>query len=198
MCADCADAIKPLPQACYRCGTLSQTGICPKCKIATRLSGVYPACLYNGTVAKLIRELKYEHNRSAAVVIAELMNRRLPDFGECVITNVPTASSRVRQRSFDHSRLLAKKFAELRNLKYIDVLHRSGNKRQVGAPKLQRLTQLNGAFWVGSNSAFKDRYVLVLDDVVTTGGTVDEVARTLKAAGAKKVIAMSFAHKKLG
>lgn len=186
-----------MPSACYKCNTLSPRGICQKCRKYTPLYGVYPACIYDGSAAKLVRSLKYRQDRSAAKAIAHIMNQRLPDFGHCVITNLPTASARIRQRSFDQSELIAKCLSEMRQIRFVKTLNRLGASRQVGATKELRSAQLKNAFWADFSDV-KGKHVILVDDVITTGASVEVAARILKLSGAKKVIAVSFAHKKLG
>jgi ComF family protein len=131
--------------------------------------------------------------------MAQIMYERLPKLeGEWFVVAVPSATGRVRERSFDHSKLLAQKFAEMYGCKCIDAVGRLGQSRQVGAKRLDRLNQLAHAFWVTSPATIKGKNIIVVDDVITTGASVSAVASILKKAGAKKVVAMSFAHKKLG
>ncbi len=198
LCDNCLSLVEPVVLSCYKCGAVSQTGICKKCKKQTRLDGVYPASSYYGATARLTRELKYGQNRSASVPMSKLIYQRTPKVDDCFITNVPTASNRVRARSFDHTQLIAKHFAGLSGLTYWQLLARIGSTRQVGAPKSIRSSQLIGMFWVTKPNVVAGKKIIIVDDVISTGATIDEVARVLKKAGAKKVIALSFAHKKLG
>ncbi len=198
LCSNCKGSIEPLPRICYRCGALDRRGVCPKCKPAVKLNGVFMACLYDGSAQKLVRSLKYGHSRTAVLPMAHMMHKRLPELeGEWLVTAVPTATRRVRERSFDHSKLLARKFADLSGYKYANSITRLGQSRQVGAKRIDRLNQLGHAFWVSSPAVIKGRNIIVVDDVITTGASVATVASVLKKAGAKKVVAMSFAYKKL-
>lgn len=198
LCQDCKDLIELLPRICYRCGALDKRGICPKCKPLTRLNGVFLACIYKGSAQKLVRELKYKHSRITANPIAEIMLERLPKLEQnWVVVAVPSATKRIRERSFDHSELIAQKYAKLAGHKFISPLSRIGQSRQVGAKRIDRMNQLCHAFWVNSPALVKGKNIIVIDDVITTGASVSAIASTLKKSGAKKVVAMSFAHKKL-
>lgn len=198
LCLSCAKAVEPLPAACFRCGALDARGICAKCRYTTKLNAVFMACLYQGSVQNLVRSLKYDHCRIAVNPMTEIMNERLPRLGgNWYLMGLPSATTRVRARSFDHSKLLAEKFAKTVGYKYIEPVNRLGQSRQVGSKKLDRMNQLAHAFWVKNPRQVKGRNIIVVDDVITTGASVSALAQVLKKAGAKKVVAMSFAHKKL-
>jgi ComF family protein len=114
---------------------------------------------------------------------------------ETIIVPVPTATLRVRLRGYDHAWLLAKNLG-----KYLDrpsqrLLSRYGHTRQVGAGRAKRQEQLSGAFYPRNPKAIKGARVLLVDDILTTGATIEECARTLKKAGAKRVDAIVFAQK---
>jgi predicted amidophosphoribosyltransferase len=107
---------------------------------------------------------------------------------------VPTASKRVRQRGFDHAELLAKKFALLRGLPFRNLLKRVSQSRQFGADRITRKQQIKGVFKY--NYRLSGEIVLLIDDVVSTGATIEESAKFLKEAGAKRIHVAVFARNK--
>jgi len=112
-----------------------------------------------------------------------------------LIVPIPTATSRMRQRGFGHAELLAKQLAWQLRLERREVLRRLGQTRQLGATRETRLRQLKDSFAVRRPSAVKNRKVLLIDDVLTTGGTVIAAAQAVRAAGASRVDALLFAKR---
>jgi ComF family protein len=112
----------------------------------------------------------------------------------CVIVPVPTATSRVRLRGYDQAVLIAKALAQQTRHEYVPCLRRVGQQRQVGASRTQRLQQMEQSFLVGDTTAFRGRHVVLVDDVMTTGATLESAAAIVKAAGAKRVEAVVFAR----
>jgi ComF family protein len=111
-----------------------------------------------------------------------------------VVTHVPTATSRVRRRGYDQAELLARQLAQDLKLPYASLLIRDGQSRQVGATRQARLAQLTHAFRIPKHFP-QNVSILLVDDVVTTGATIETAARILRAAGAKSVSAAVFAQK---
>lgn len=191
------DACSPLPERCFRCKALSKDSrVCNSCRRASGLSYVWVKTDYEGAAKELVHVLKFERAKAAAGIIAELMEQQLPYLDDSyVITYVPTASTRYRQRGYDQSRLIAKSIAKKRHLPCADALLRHGHGRQVGARRSERLTQLKGAFTVIRPDLIAGKRVLVVDDVVTTGASLSEVSKVLKQAGVRSVSAAVFAQK---
>jgi ComF family protein len=111
------------------------------------------------------------------------------------IVPVPTATGRVRQRGFGHSELLAKQISYRLKLPYRPLLRRLGQSRQLGATREIRLKQLDGRFAVRSVDSVRNKNVLLVDDVLTTGGTLIAATKALRAAGAGRVDALLFAKR---
>src|SRR5690606_5505450 len=112
-----------------------------------------------------------------------------------LVTHVPTASSRIRERGYDQAEVLAREFANLRKLPFSSLLHRLGQTRQVGAGRKERLNQLSAAFTAKDQKLIKNARIILIDDIVTTGATLESASRILKAAGAKSVNGLAVAQK---
>lgn len=198
VCAWCMpNAFLPLPDRCYRCNKLSRDSkVCTRCRRSSPLHAVWVCTEYEGLAKRLVHKLKFERAGAAALPIAEAMAETLPYFTKkTVVTHIPTATSRYRQRGYDQAELIARRFAQLKGLQYIPLLTRQGHSRQVGAKRLLRLSQLEGAFRPRNAYAAAGAEVILIDDIVTTGATIDAAARVLKAAGAKRVSAAIFGQK---
>jgi ComF family protein len=112
-----------------------------------------------------------------------------------LIVPIPTAISRIRQRGYDQTVLLARALSRQGHLLRADVLVRVSRSRQVGANRQKRLAQLRNSFIVSGNELVRKADILLIDDVVTTGATLETAATVLKKAGAKSVSAVVFAQK---
>jgi ComF family protein len=158
---------------------------------------------YEFTAQKLIKIYKFGHQRPAAESLAELMVKTLLKYNDTddlhslnyVIVPVPTASSRIRQRGFDHSAHLARQVAIRLHCQFSNALIRLGQTRQVGAERTVRLHQPFDNYLVRYRHLVEGQNILLVDDVVTTGATLRAATRALRAAGAARVDALVFAKK---
>lgn len=119
----------------------------------------------------------------------------LPDLPKhTLISHVPTANQRVRMRGYDQAKLIATALAKKRALAHKTLLLRRGKARQVGAGRTDRFSHLENAFLPIRLDKIKDAEILLIDDVTTTGATLQSAAKTLKSAGAKTIYAAVFAQ----
>ncbi len=146
--------------------------------------------MYEGVAKDLIHVLKFERSRASADVVANLLAETLPVLGDIVITHVPTATSRIRTRGYDQAALIARRLAIQLGVEYAPLLSRLGQQRQVGKNRSERRSQMQELFIATKKPA---KHVLLVDDVITTGATLEACARILKDAGAKRVSAAVFA-----
>jgi ComF family protein len=152
---------------------------------------------YEGNLRALIHLLKYEGVRPAApvlgVMLADAIAEMLPTFGTAVpvVVPVPLHSSKRRERGFNQVELIARTAVKRlpRRLQIADrvLVRRRLTRSQVGLTREQRLENMRGAFHVVKPEEIRGRKVIVVDDVMTTGTTLSECARTLKRAGAEQV-----------
>jgi len=197
ICYACAsERLEPVPSRCYRChSTTLQSQVCRKCRTIVSLKHVWVACEYQGLARDVIEIFKFERAGGAAPDLAKLMHEQLPLLtADTVVCFVPTANSRRRMRGYDHAELLAKELAKRAKLELIRPLSRAGISRQVGAERLVRRKQAEAAYQVTNPDAVIGRKVLLVDDVTTSGATLEVIARLLRRAGATSVDAVVFAQ----
>jgi ComF family protein len=114
-----------------------------------------------------------------------------------IIIPVPLHPMRERWRGFNQATLLAELFAShLRINTHDNLITRKKTKYNQAdiQEKSVRLANIANVFICKNNNMIKDKIILLVDDVATTGGTLDACAKTLKNAGAKKIIALTLAH----
>lgn len=198
LCSACLAAIQPVPPRCWRCRRVSVASeTCAPCRSHSRLRHAGAAAEYEGVARELVRALKFSGKRTAAEVMTNLMLPLLPAAlpgAPCYIVHVPTATTRRRQRGYDQAELLARALSAQSSLRHLPLLARLGHTRQVGTKRAERLAQLEHAFRARRESLIQGAHIILIDDVLTTGATLEAAARTLKAAGARRVDALVFAQ----
>jgi ComF family protein len=196
LCVACGSQLVPLPEHCYRCLKGSQDYLtCVGCLPASQLHRVRVAAVYKGSAKQLIWRLKLAGARAAAHTMVKHMAFMIKqDVQRPLIIPVPTATSRARQRGYDQAKLLARELARQTRLPYLDCMSRTGQTHQHGLPRHTRLAQLNAAFRVRRPKAIAGADILLVDDVLTTGATLEAAAATLRAAGANRIEAVVFAR----
>ena len=158
------------------------------------------ATRYDDIAKDVIWRLKFGRTRGAASEIADIMvqqlrlQRVLSTVPDLIVTHAPTATSRVRQRGYDQASLIARSLASGSHVRYAPLLARMGHQKQIGADKAQRAAQLMHAFRVINHSRVRGAHITLVDDVVTTGATLEAAAQTLLDAGARRVDAIAFAQ----
>ena len=182
---------------CGRCGKpLRSPGTCSDCArrpVPFTLSRA-PA-VYDGLWRDLIHALKFQGRRELAQALALPMAALARQQGyveRChALVPVPLSASRLRRRGYNQAELLARAVACQTGIPVLPVLYRSG-RRTEGAPQslkgvAERRRSLRGAFTAVDPTAVRGLVLAVVDDVYTTGATLDEAARALLRAGAREV-----------
>ena len=156
--------------------------------------------LYSGPIMESIQRFKYNMETyltsSLGHLLSSFAKEWIPDRKDYVIVPVPLHRRRLRERGFNQSLLLARVLAsELGNqLDYLSLIRNRYTQAQTGLKKKERRKNVKGAFSVIQPSAIKDKEILLVDDVFTTGYTLNECARTLKKTGATTVICLTMAR----
>lgn len=158
------------------------------------------AARFEGAVRELTHQLKYNHAFWVLPDLADLAEAayraHFADAGVDLVAAVPLHARRRRQRGYNQSALLTRALARRAGLRVCNRLLRrerdTGTQTQLTAAA--RLLNVRGAFSVPHPRLAAGRTVLLVDDVMTTGATLDECARALRAAGAKRVLALSVAR----
>jgi ComF family protein len=157
------------------------------------------AVAFDDASRRLIHDLKYHDRQEAGLLMARMMvraGRSLLAEADAIIP-VPLYRWRLWQRRFNQSAFLAKELAKLSGRPWrADVLLRRRRTRsQVGLDLAARQKNVKGAFVLapGTMGDVRDKSILLVDDVRTTGATAEACAQALKAAGAAKVNLLTFA-----
>jgi ComF family protein len=204
VCAACWTSIVPItPPVCERCGDPLPTwhapstsdAVCVRCRrTRSAIDRTRTVGEYSGALRAIIHALKYDGRRSLARPLAALMRRRgapLFDGIACAVP-VPLHAARRRHRGFNQSADLASHLG----LPVADALRRvRATATQADLPAAQRHRNVRDAFAATRTArSLAGSTVLLVDDVSTTGATLDACARTLKAAGVVEVRALTAAR----
>lgn len=198
LCDDCsAQIFRYTESRCYICNTMtSQNQICSSCRSNSRLRRIWWLGLYDKDLKHFIREMKFHRKRAYARRFGELLAATVPYLADdTLVIPAPTASRRIRQRSFDQAVTIARSFASHRSLEALPrLLQRRNQDDQIGKRRADRIHQMKDSFVVSNPSAIYGKSILLVDDVVTTGATLESAAAILRKHGAKHVDAVVIAR----
>ena len=197
----CADCFKSLP--------LITTGICPACgyprgnsktcrgcdPLRPHFTQLRSAAVYDGAVAKAITRLKYKSDLGIGYAFSSILVDLVRRSGWHLDTIIPMplSAARLKSRGYNQAGILARPLALQLNLpmddKSIKKIRDTATQVQLGASDRQR--NLSGAF-LATGRSLTGKHVLLVDDVITTGATINECAAAALAAGAKEVYGVSL------
>lgn len=186
------------PPHCVGCNKEDQIlcAICQQIVVKATIKNsknITAATEFNEIGRGLIHAYKFQRQRDASHIIAKLIVQSLPDQSLTVVTSTPTAPVRVRQRGFDHAALLARRVAANLKLPYRPLLFRRSSARQVGQQRETRFRQTENLY--GAHPAAQGHHILLIDDVITTGATIEACSKALKNAMAASVWAAILASR---
>lgn len=157
---------------------------------------------------KAIWEIKYRANRKIlekfSKIFYEFIINEISDelnfsnFNNPLLIPVPISKNNLKERGFNQSELIVREIKKLDEESFFEysfnsvfkiknTLHQSKLKN-----KTKRLKNLNNCFY--ADEIVKGRNIIIIDDVITTGATMSEISKTLKIAGAKKIIGFALGH----
>ena len=214
VCEDCEQTIRILDGArCTRCsepiGPKDMPNVhgCPHCfDRKLHFDKSLCVCSFDGAPRRLLHELKYRNGTFALDDLAAI-SAQFPEAGEfisgAILVPVPLHFLRKIKRKYNQSELIAKMFADTfpkANARVADVLKRSRRTpTQTTLDKEARAANIKNAFEIRSEKRIKDiskdANIVIVDDVMTSGATLSECAKTLKRAGFKNVSALAFARR---
>ncbi len=195
---------------CYFCGKSKESvKMCSDCynqldflpvKINRTIYNVpvYCAGVYSKLLQKMIRGLKYHKQKDLAFYFAEYMWeywQKLNIQGDFQIVPVPIYFKRKKIRKYNHMELTAEEFAKFSgytvNTECIQRI--KDTKPQYKLNKSQRLLNLKSAFYVNPEKIIKDKKILIIDDICTTGSTFEEMIREFNNNGIYDIICFAAA-----
>jgi len=201
LCRDCLAALKPLvPPICAHCGKPSRApGLCSDCRVRPlALAGIRAAFVYEGPLRDAILQFKYRGVSSLADELAPLLCGYLVrrPLACDVIVAVPLSADRLKARGYNQAAMLASRMGALLRLpeapRALRRVRSTGVQARLASWE-QRYANVAGAFQAEPRWVTGKR-VLVVDDVCTTGATLEACGQALKAAGATAAWGLALAR----
>jgi len=182
-----------LPPICPHCGRPQPGGIlCPSCvNQQTGVDGIRSPFRFEGVIREAVHQFKYRNLRDLSGLLAGMLHdylRRYPISAD-VLVPVPLHPKRLRERGYNQSALLAKELGKLVPLPVVEncLWRTKYTSQQATSDSVQdRYRNVAGVFDCCNNS-LKDKKVVLIDDVTTSGATINACTRALKVAGAASV-----------
>ena len=203
LCKSCqSQIIFETPQICIVCKQPSVNGQThPNCQTRNVLDGMLAAGKFH-QLQNIIHSFKYELVSEVSIQLSKIMinfieTNQLKDYLKSfTFIPVPLHRTRLRYRGFNQSELLAKYISEKLNTQLLlNVLKRNRNTSpQILLDKSHRKNNIQNAFVCPAPGSVKNLNILLIDDITTTGSTLNECAKVLKQAGAQKVWGLVLAH----
>ncbi len=189
------------PPVCNRCGRKGESSReCKTCEtLPPQFTSLQSWAFYDGPVRSAIQRLKYKRD----IALGESLSRNLitllykTNWHIDLISPVPLSIARQAERGYNQAALLSIPVALGLQIRYSPNALRKvrDTQSQVGLSLHQRRENIQGAFWADPKSV-KGKKVLVIDDVITSGATLNECASSLFAAGAAAVYGLTIAQAK--
>lgn len=198
LCDKCLNRLEFIgDKCCLRCGKPSdnEAKYCLLCQNETRYFDMArSAVIYKGDIQRLILEYKFHNKRYLGKYLAKFIEYTVDRYGikYDIVVPIPLSKAREKERKYNQ----VSEMLRHTNLEpVIDALIKTkDNERQSLMAGRERRDNVRGVYEVTDKAAVKNKRVLLVDDIITTGATVNEASRVLMSAGAKSVIAISIAH----
>ena len=204
------------PVNCPGCGARNEI-FCDNCVAKSRLAereterNIIALFDYRDPIIKkTIWELKYHHKRYLGERLGEILYDNLIEEISDIKTGfvdrslyiipVPISNKKAKSRGYNQAFYIAKGFCQQENNKIFELRNDIIFRKIDITPQARitnrkrRLENVRGAFDIKDSNKVKGRTIIIIDDVTTTGGTINEISKVLKKSGAKKVIGLAFAH----
>jgi ComF family protein len=202
ICSDCRNKLPRIGYpVCPKCGRYQSSGIiCPDCvDWQNSIDGIRSPFRFEGIIRDSIHLLKYKNLRDISGILSELLFLYLGNnpINFDLIIPVPLHPKKLKDRGYNQSELIARKLSELTHLSadtFSLIRTRYSIPQVKTAGKEDRLHEIKGAYSCIHNNNLKNKSILLIDDVATSGATLDECAKTLKTAGAAEVWGLTAAR----
>jgi ComF family protein len=200
LCQQCLANLERLPERrCPHCAGLpGRLGICDRCRThRINLDAVRVEFVFDGPLRKAIHALKYKQGRYLVPTLSDLcleVIRARPLHPDALVP-VPIGPIRLRERGYNQAALVAEAIGGALHIPVMPALERvKEGPSQTRLGEAERRANVRDAFKVRADLNPEGLRLLLIDDVMTTGATLDACARMLKRSGAAKVFGMTIAR----
>jgi competence protein ComFC len=201
LCDACLAEIETLHGAlCQKCGypIVGRGRLCEECRLATPpFTQMLSWASYSGPAQEAIHSLKYKRNLALGSVLAKPLAEIVQKSGWKVdlVVPIPLSKSRMRFRGYNQAALISRPLAAQLNIQHSSnaVKRIRNTSTQIELDVNKRFTNLLDAFYANP-ATLKKRNILVIDDVITTGATMQNCTNALLKAGAENIYCLSVAR----
>lgn len=172
---------------------------CNKCRKLVAIKWLYSLGLYDESWSHLIKAFKYTPKPNLGKYLAKMLADNLREFphlrGIEAVCAVPIHRRKEAKRGFSQAEIIAGEVAQQLELQYLpgQLEQENQNRDQIGLNLEERFRNVQGVFRVANDFALQGKSVLLIDDVTTSGATLNSAAGALLSAGAKSVAAATLA-----
>lgn len=203
VCEKCQPDLEKIEKPCLKCGSPchSLAEYCINCQNNKRnFEFARAPFVYSGKIARAIQSFKYNGKKYLAYPLAKFLEKEVEklkekDISIDAITYVPLFKSRQKKRGYNQAELLAEELSKTTNIVLIknNLIRIRDTETQTHLTHKERQKNLDKAFKIKDATQFKNKDILLIDDVLTTGATADCCAKELKKAKAKNVYILTIA-----
>lgn len=210
ICKECFSRIDfIIPPYCDKCGKILvesfnevEKPICKECQTLKRhFHQARVASVYEGILRESIHIFKFEKKIGIHKPLGNLLVNYLKEYQRDLISQidfiipVPLHRKRLRARGFNQAQLLSSHIEEYFNIPlHLDLKRIRFTAPQMNLGREERLQNIKGAFEIKNHNSITDKQLLLVDDIFTTGATVNECSKVLMKAGAKQVFVLTLAR----
>ena len=194
------DIIYPYDNKCIICGVEGFLGICSKCKSEIKRvhqqEEIMAYWYYGGVLKKLILNLKYHKSFIAGKVLADLLCQIIIEKKLSIdcICYVPISKDSLKKRGFNQCSVLAKNISSILDIPVIDCLVKvKETKEQKLLGKEERMKNILDAFEIKNKEKLFKKNILLIDDVYTTGATINECKKNIEKCNINKIYLLTIA-----
>ena len=194
------DIIYPYDNKCIICGVEGFLGICSKCKSEIKRvhqqEEIMAYGYYGGVLKKLILNLKYHKSFIAGKVLADLLCQIIIEKKLSIdcICYVPISKDSLKKRGFNQCSVLAKNISSILDIPVIDCLVKvKETKEQKLLGKEERMKNILDAFEIKNKEKLFKKNILLIDDVYTTGATINECKKNIEKCNIYKIYLLTIA-----
>ena len=194
------DIIYPYDNKCIICGVEGFLGICSKCKSEIKRvhqqEEIMAYGYYGGVLKKLILNLKYHKSFIAGKVLADLLCQIIIEKKLSIdcICYVPISKDSLKKRGFNQWSVLAKNISSILDIPVIDCLVKvKETKEQKLLGKEERMKNILDAFEIKNKEKLFKKNILLIDDVYTTGATINECKKNIEKCNINKIYLLTIA-----
>ena len=201
LCSECEQSLDFLTGICEICGTTKENNPCKTCEsnkfYFDKACSVFQ---FNSTVQNLIHNMKYNEMTKISEYLGKYTKEYLNTFHPFskidIITPIPLHKVKKRSRGFNQSEFLTRVISEQMNWTHIPnlILRKKFTETQTKLSKKQREENVSNAFKLNPKFNIENKDILIIDDVFTTGATINSACKLLKNHNANKIYVLTIAR----